>query len=139
MRKLIGILALVTILCLTMVIPGLAIKIAPYSQPLHDIMHWDAKSAKLIIMNPEGESQTLSWPATVDLWNYNVNTWTFDLPTGDTFNFAKQLKGTITDPLKEQSGVFGQVNSTDNVGWTVGEVAGVRGELNIATLSPGTY
>jgi len=139
MRKIIGILALVMILCLAIVMPGLAVKIAPYSQPLHDIIHWDAKSAKLIIQNPEGESLIVAWPATVDFWNYEGATWTFDLPTGDTFNFAKQLKGTITNPLIEQAGVFGQVNSGDAVGWTTGEVTGVRGELNVATLSPGTY
>ena len=89
MKKHFNILALVMILCLAFILPVNAIKIAPYSQPLHDIMHWDARSQRLIIMNPEGESQTISWPSTVDLWNYNGNTWTFDLPTGDTFAFGK--------------------------------------------------
>ena len=91
MRKHFSILALVMILCLAFLLPVEAIKIAPYSQPLHDIMHWDAKSAKLIIMNPEGETQTVAWPATVDLWNYNGNSWTFDLPTGDVFAFSKRV------------------------------------------------
>lgn len=96
MRKLIGILALVMILCLAIVGPALAVKILPYSQPLHDIMHWDAKSAKLIIMNPEGESLTKSWAATVDLVNYDGNTWTWDLPAGGTFAFGKGFSGDVT-------------------------------------------
>jgi len=91
MRKHLGIFALVMILCLTMVLPGMAIKIAPYSQPLHDILHWDAASQRLIINNPEGESQTVSWPSTVDLWNYNGNYWAYDLPTGDKFRFMKEV------------------------------------------------
>jgi len=56
-------------------------------------MYWNAASAKLIIQNPEGESLTTSWPSTVDLWNYNGNTWTFDLPSGDYFRFDKAFRG----------------------------------------------
>ena len=89
MRKSFLIIGLVLALLMAFAMPALGIKIAPYSQPLHDIMHWDARSNKLIIQNPEGESQTIAWPATVDLWNYNGNTWTFDLPTGDKFAFSK--------------------------------------------------
>ena len=91
MKKFYGILALVIILCLVSVMPALAIKILPYSQPLHDIMHWDVKSSKLIIMNPENENLTVSWPSTVDLWNYNGNYWVYDLPTGDKFAFDKEV------------------------------------------------
>jgi len=91
MRKSYIILGLVMALLLAFTIPGMAIKIAPYSQPLHDIMHWDVTSAKLIIQNPEGESQTVSWPSTVDLWNYNGNYWAYDLPTGDKFRFMKEV------------------------------------------------
>lgn len=99
MKKLIGILALVTILCLTLILPALAVKIAPYSQPLHDIMHWDAKSQRLIIMNPENENLTVSWLSTVDLWNYDSALWTWDLPDGDEFAFDKIVNVNLTSGL----------------------------------------
>jgi len=83
--KTIFILALV--LCFT--IPAFAIKILPYNVPLQDLMRWDKYSATLKLSNPEGETATVSWPTTVDLWNYDGDTWTFDLPDGDTFVFGK--------------------------------------------------
>jgi len=91
MRKSLIALTLIMALIMAFAIPGAAIKIAPYPNPLHDIMYWDTTSAKLIIQNPEGESLTTSWPSTVDLWNYNGNTWAFDLPTGDKFKFMKEV------------------------------------------------
>ncbi len=91
MKKLTIILGLVFVMLFSMFLMADAIKIAPYSQPLHDIMHWDARSQKLIIQNPENENQTVSWPSTVDLWNYNGNSWTFDLPSGDVFAFSKRV------------------------------------------------
>jgi len=91
--KAIFILALV--LCFT--IPAFAIKILPYNVPLQDLMKWDKYSATLELSNPEGETATVSWPATVDFWNYDGATWTFDLPDGDTFVFGKGvlLGGTL--------------------------------------------
>lgn len=105
MKKLIGILALVTILCLTMALPGLAVKIAPYSQPLHDIVTWNARSEELIVQNPEGENLTVSWPATVDLINYDGNTWTWDLPDGDSFAFEKDVLINASLDIVKPSGI----------------------------------
>jgi len=89
--KTIFILAL--ILCFT--IPAFAIKILPYNVPLQDLMRWDKYSATLKLSNPEGETLTISWPTTVDLWNYDGDTWTFNLPSGDTFAFSKAITGTV--------------------------------------------
>jgi len=106
---------LVLILLLAFILPASAIKIAPYSQPLHDIMHWDVTSAKLIIQNPENETQTVSWPSTVDLWNYNGNVWTYDLPTGDKFAFSKRVDVNISTTEGAGSTVRG-ISLTDTVG-----------------------
>ena len=106
---------LVLILLLAFILPASAIKIAPYSQPLHDIMHWDVTSAKLIIQNPENENQTVSWPATVDLWNYNGNSWTYDLPDGDKFAFSKRVDFNISTTEGAGSTVRG-ISLTDTVG-----------------------
>jgi len=78
-------------------------------------MHWDAKSAKLIIQNPENENQTVSWPSTVDLWNYNGNSWTYDLPTGDKFAFSKRIDVNIATTEGAGSTVRG-ISVTDTVG-----------------------
>lgn len=124
MRKSFIILGLVMALILAFAMPALGVKIAPYSQPLHDIMHWDARSAKLIINNPEGERQTVSWPATVDLWNYNGNYWVYDLPTGDKFAFDKEVlfgsaaRGPITftfgEPVVEIYGTCASTSGATN-------------------------
>jgi len=106
---------LVMILLLAFILPASAIKIAPYSQPLHDIMHWDVTSAKLIIQNPENENQTVSWPATVDLWNYNGNSWTYDLPDGDKFAFSKRVDFNVSTTEGAGSTVRG-ISLTDTVG-----------------------
>lgn len=106
MRKHFGILALVMILSLAFLLPVEAIKIAPYSQPLHDIMHWDAKSATLVIMNPENERLTVAWPATVDLWNYDGKEWMFDLPDGDNFGFNKVVHVDLTYAGSAVAGSF---------------------------------
>jgi len=94
-------------------IPGAAIKIAPYANPLHDIMYWNAASAKLIIQNPEGESLTTSWPSTVDLWNYNGTSWTFDLPDGDKFAFSKRVDINTTNT--DVAGTVRSVSITQTV------------------------
>ena len=134
MRKHFSILALVMILCLAFLLPIDAIKIAPYSQPLHDIMHWDAKSAKLIIMNPEGESQTVAWPATVDLWNYNGNSWTFDLPDGDVFAFSKRVNFNIATTEGAGSTVRG-ISLTDTVGAANAIHEGIRSHVTSAFMT----
>jgi len=85
------------ILCFT--IPAFAVKILPYACTLHDVMHWDAKSATLVLKNPEGETLTASWPSTVDLWNYDGSTWKFDLPTGNNFAFNKIVNVALTSGL----------------------------------------
>ena len=87
-----SILILTIILCFA--IPAFAVKILPYNMPLHDIMSWDQNSATLKITNPEGESVSVAWASTVDLWNYDGVTWTFDLPTGNTFAFGKGVSVT---------------------------------------------
>ncbi|GAG95222.1 unnamed protein product, partial [marine sediment metagenome] len=79
---------LALILCFAM--PASAIKILPYSMPLQDIMRWDKYEATLKLSNPEGEAISVAWPSTVDLWNYDGTTWTFDLPTGNKFAFSKE-------------------------------------------------
>lgn len=84
-----SILILTMILCFA--ISAFAVKILPYNMPLHDIMSWDQNSATLKIANPEGESVSVAWASTVDLWNYDGATWKFDLPSGDIFEFGKQV------------------------------------------------
>lgn len=97
-RFLKSILILTMILCF--VIPVFAVKILPYNMPLHDIMSWDERSATLKIANPEGESVSVAWASTVDLWNYDGTTWKFDLPSGNTFEFGKQVTlGTSGSPF----------------------------------------
>ena len=88
-----SILILTIILCFAL--PVFAVKILPYNMPLHDIMSWDQNSATLKIANPEGESVSVAWASTVDLWNYDGTTWTFDLPSGNTFAFGKAITGNI--------------------------------------------
>ena len=134
MRKSYIILGLVMALLLAFTIPGMAIKIAPYSQPLHDIMHWDVTSAKLIIQNPEGESQTVSWPATVDLWNYNGNTWTFDLPSGDKFAFSKRVDVNVSTTEGAGSTVRG-ISLTDTVGAALAIHEGIRSHVTSAFMT----
>lgn len=134
MRKHFGILALVMILCLAFMLPADAIKIAPYSQPLHDILHWDARSEKLIIMNPENEKQTVSWPSTVDLWNYNGNTWTYDLPTGDKFAFSKRVDFNISTTEGTGSTVRG-ISLTDTVGAALAIHEGIRSHVTSAYMT----
>jgi len=131
MRKHFNILALVMILCLAFMLPANAIKIAPYSQPLHDIMHWDVTSAKLIIMNPENESMTVSWPSTVDLWNYNGNSWTYDLPSGDKFAFSKRVDVNIATTEGAGSTIRG-ISLTDTVGAAGGIHEGLRSHVTTA-------
>ena len=85
-----SILILTMILCFA--ISAFAVKILPYNMPLHDIMSWDERSATLKIANPEGESVSVAWASTVDLWNYDGTTWKFDLPIGSTFAFGKGVR-----------------------------------------------
>jgi len=134
MRKHFGILAIVMILCFAFILPVNAIKIAPYSQPLHDIMHWDARSQKLIIMNPENENQTVSWPSTVDLWNYNGNSWTYDLPSGDKFAFSKRVDFNITTTEGAGSTVR-SISLTDTVGAANGIHEGIRSHVTSAYMT----
>jgi len=134
MRKHFGILAIVMILCFAFILPVNAIKIAPYSQPLHDIMHWDARSQKLIIMNPENENQTVSWPSTVDLWNYNGNSWTYDLPSGDKFAFSKRVDFNIATTEGAGSTVR-SISLTDTVGAANGIHEGIRSHVTSAYMT----
>jgi len=134
MRKHFSILALVMILCLAFILPANAIKIAPYSQPLHDIMHWDVTSAKLIIQNPENENLTVSWPATVDLWNYNGNVWTYDLPDGDKFAFSKRVDFNISTTEGAGSTVR-SISLTDTVGAANGIHEGIRSHVTSAFMT----
>ena len=124
MKKLTIILGLVFVMLFSMFLMADAIKIAPYSQPLHDIMHWDRTSSKLIIMNPEGERQTVAWASTVDLWNYNGNVWTFDLPSGDKFAFSKRVDFNVSTTEGAGSTIRG-VSVTDTVGAAGGIHEGV--------------
>jgi len=78
---------LALIFCFAM--PAFAIKILPYNVPLQDLMKWDKSGATLKLSNPEGETLSVAWASTVDLWNYDGATWTFDLPAGDTFKYSK--------------------------------------------------
>ena len=136
MRKSLIALTLVMALIMAFAIPGAAIKIAPYANPLHDIMYWNAASAKLIIQNPEGESLTTSWPATVDLWNYNGNSWTFDLPTGDNFAFSKRVDFNIATTEGAGSTVRG-ISLTDTVGAALAIHEGIRSHITSAYMTGG--
>ena len=118
------------------VIPGAAIKIAPYANPLHDIMYWNAASAKLIIQNPEGESLTTSWPSTVDLWNYNGTSWTFDLPTGDKFAFSKRVDVNVSTTEGAGSTIRG-ISVTDTVGAALGIHEAIRGIITSSYMTGG--
>ena len=117
-------------------IPGAAIKIAPYPNPLHDIMYWDTTSAKLIIQNPEGESLTTSWPSTVDLWNYNGTSWTFDLPDGDKFAFSKRVDFNISTTEGAGSTVR-SLSITDTVGAAMAIHEGVYSHITSAYMTGG--
>lgn len=86
-KLLLTIFILALVLCFT--IPAFAIKILPYNVPLQDLMRWDKYGLTLKLSNPEGETMNIAWPANVDLWNYDGSTWTFNLPSGDTFVFGK--------------------------------------------------
>jgi len=121
-------------LLLAFAIPGMAIKIAPYSQPLHDIMHWDVRSERLIIQNPENETQTVSWPSTVDLWNYNGNTWTYDLPTGDKFAFSKRVDINIATTGGAGDTIRG-ISITDTVGAALGIHEGIISHVTSAYMT----
>ena len=121
-------------LLLAFAIPGMAIKIAPYSQPLHDIMHWDVRSERLIIQNPENETQTVSWPSTVDLWNYNGNTWTYDLPTGDKFAFSKRVDINIATTGGAGDTIRG-ISITDTVGAALGIHEGIISHITSAYMT----
>jgi len=134
MRKSFIILGIVMALLLAFAMPGMAIKIAPYSQPLHDIMHWDAASQKLIINNPEGESQTVSWLSTVDLWNYNGNSWTYDLPDGDKFAFSKRVDFNIATTEGAGSTVRG-ISLTDTVGAALAIHEGIYSHVTSAYMT----
>ena len=118
------------------VIPGAAIKIAPYANPLHDIMYWNAASAKLIIQNPEGESLTTSWPSTVDLWNYNGTSWTFDLPDGDKFAFSKRVDVNVSTTEGAGSTIRG-ISVTDTVGAANGIHEGIKSHVTSAYMTGG--
>ena len=126
MRKSFIILGIVMALLIAFTMPALGVKIAPYSQPLHDIMHWDAKSNKLIIMNPENETLTVTWPATVDLWNYDGNVWTFDLPTGDVFAFSKRVN--LNTSTTEGAG---STVRSESITHTVGAAGGIHEALHV--------
>jgi len=130
------ILGLVMALLLTFAIPGMAIKILPYANPLHDIMHWDTKSATLVIQNPENENMSVSWPSTVDLWNYNGNSWTFDLPDGDKFAFSKRVDFNIS--TTEGAGVTVRgISLTDTVGAALAIHEGIRSHITSAYMTGG--
>ncbi len=90
MKKLLKVMFILA-LVLCFAVPVFAIKILPYNVPLQDLMRWDKYGATLRLSNPEGENLTVAWPTTVDLWNYDGSTWTFNLPSGDTFAFGKGI------------------------------------------------
>ena len=125
-KLLLTIFILALILCFA--VPAFAIKILPYNVPLQDLMRWDKYGTTLILSNPEGETLSVAWASTVDFWNYDGSTWTFDLPSGDTFKYSKvvdlyagmKLAGTaITSTAAE-------INKLD--GW-----AGAVADLTFAT------
>ena len=93
--KRLGMIAFILALVLCFAMPAFAIKILPYSVPLQDIMRWDKSDNTLKLSNPEGESISVAWPATVDLWNYDGSIWKWDLPTGDLFAFGKAIGETL--------------------------------------------
>jgi len=136
MRKSLIALTLIMTMIMAFVIPGAAIKIAPYANPLHDIMYWNAASAKLIIQNPEGESLTTSWPSTVDLWNYNGTSWTFDLPDGDKFAFSKRVDFNISTTEGAGSTVR-SLSITDTVGAAMAIHEGVYSHITSAYMTGG--
>ena len=136
MRKSLIALTLIMALIMAFAIPGAAIKIAPYPNPLHDIMYWDTTSAKLIIQNPEGESLTTSWPSTVDLWNYNGTSWTFDLPDGDKFAFSKRVDFNISTTEGAGSTVR-SLSITDTVGAAMAIHEGVYSHITSAYMTGG--
>lgn len=149
MKKSFIILGVVMALLMVFAIPALGVKIAPYSQPQHDIVHWDAKSARLIIQNPEGEGLTVSWPADVDLINYNGSTWTWDLPDGDEFAFLKTVNVVLAEGIGVHSivtpveaytgwalGFFGQAIISNPAGNAANAAGGVF-EVNVAAAHTG--
>lgn len=118
-RLLKAIFILALVLCFAM--PAFAIKILPYNVPLQDLMRWDKYGATLKLSNPEGETLTVAWATTVDLWNYDGSTWTYDLPSGDTFAFGKGVA------ITGDSSVTGAFTITGDVG--------ITGDILMATTS----
>lgn len=115
-RLLKAVFILALVLCFT--IPAFAIKILPYNVPLQDLMRWDKYGAALKLSNPEGETLTVAWATTVDLWNYDGSTWTFDLPSGDTFAFGKGVAITGVSSITGATTITGAVTITGDVGIT---------------------
>ena len=126
---------LALIFCFAM--PVFAIKILPYDVPLQDLMKWDKYDATLKLSNPEGETLSIAWASTVDLWNYDGATWTFDLPSGDTFKYSKvvdlyagmKLVGTaVTSTAAELNildgvtATYAELNALDGITATVTEL-----------------
>ena len=105
---------LALIFCFAM--PAFAIKILPYNVPLQDLMKWDKQGATLKLSNPEGETLSVAWASTVDFWNYDGATWTFDLPSGDTFAFGK---GVAVTGVFSATGIVTLSDATDASSLTV--------------------
>uniref|UniRef100_A0A6M3XWQ5 Uncharacterized protein n=2 Tax=viral metagenome TaxID=1070528 RepID=A0A6M3XWQ5_9ZZZZ len=122
---------LALIFCFAM--PAFAIKILPYDVPLQDLMKWDKSGATLKLSNPEGETLSVAWASTVDLWNYDGATWTFDLPSGDTFAFGKGIAVTGISSITGATTITGTFGVTGAV--TITGTVGVSGLITSTSIT----
>ena len=133
--KRLGMIAFILALVLCFVMPASAIKLMPYSVPLQDMIRWDKSDEILKLSNNEGESISVTWPDTVDLWNFDGTYWTWDLPDGLEFAFNKRVNINVGYATTGSGDTVRGISITNTVGGALGIHEGIYSHITSAFMT----